>query len=47
MQHGYLYYGADGIALGEALIMLGDKPIRYDDKILKAKYSVGGPNSPQ
>ena len=47
MQRGYLYYGADGIALGEAQIMLGDKPIRYDDKILKAKYTIGGPNSPQ
>ena len=36
-----------GIALGEAQIMLGDKPIRYDDKILKSIYFVYGPNYPQ
>ena len=43
MEHGYLYYGDDGIPLGDAQIMLGNKMVRYDDEILSVSYTINGP----
>jgi hypothetical protein len=43
MMHGYLYYGADGFALGDCQIMLGHQMVRYNDVILNTTYTLDGP----
>ena len=47
MEQGYLYYSDEKILLGAAQIMLNDKPMRYDDKILNVVYTLKDTKIPQ
>ena len=47
MEQGYLYYSDEKILLGAAQIMLNDKPMRYDDKILNVVYTLKDTKMPQ